>query len=849
MKERLGRALPPLLGLGLFAVTLWVLHRTLQEHHFASLVADLRAVPPGALLLALGFSAASYLVLTGYDALALRYIGHHLPYRRIAAASFVGYAFSHNLGLALLSGGSVRYRLYSAWGLSAAQIAAVVAFCGITLWLGFFALGGIVLLVAPPALPPGWHLSPHSLPFIGALFLLIAATYLLWSLLRSARLRLGQWEFTLPRPPLAVGQIGLATLDWLLASAVLYALLPAASAPAYSTVLGVYLLAQIAGMASQIPGGLGVFETAILLVLGPTVGTGPLVASLVAYRIVYYFLPLLVAALVMAGLELSAHRQRIGDATRLVTRWIPTLAPQVIAITIFVGGVVLLLSGATPTVDWRLAWLRRTLPLPLVEISHFLNSLIGVGLLLLARGLQRRLDAAYHVTVGLLLAGIAVSLLKGFDYEEAIALGIVLAALLPSRRYFYRRASLIGERFSAAWIAAIAIAVLGSLWLGVFSYKHVEFSDELWWQFAFRSDAPRFLRASVGAISVLVIFGVARLLRTTPAEPPLPGGAELERAAAIAAQSPVAAAHLALTGDKHLLFGANAFLMYGIQGRAWVAMGDPVGPRAEWTELAWRFRELSHRHGGWTVFYQVAPDNLPLYLDLGLALLKLGEEARIDLSRFGLEGGERKGQRHLLNKQDRAGVTVEVLEPAAVSTVLAELKDVSDAWLAHKHTREKRFSLGFFDTAYLTRLPVAIVRHEGAIVAFANLWPGAAREELAIDLMRYRPDAAEGVMEYLFLKLMLWARGQGYRWFNLGMAPLAGLENRALAPLWNRLGALVFKHGEHFYNFQGLRQYKMKFNPVWTPRYLATPGGVALPQVLTQIAALIGGGYRGIVAK
>ncbi len=142
-----------------------------------------------------------------------------------------------------------------------------------------------------------------------------------------------------------------------------------------------------------------------------------------------------------------------------------------------------------------------------------------------------------------------------------------------------------------------------------------------------------------------------------------------------------------------------------------------------------------------------------------------------------------------------------------------------------------------------------IVRKADKIVAFANLWIGTEKEELSPDLMRHLPEAPHDIMEYLFVQLMLWGKQEGYRWFNLGMAPFSGLETRALAPLWNRLGAFVFRHGEHFYNFQGLRQYKEKFDPEWEPRYLASPAGLALPRVLTNLASLISGGLTGVLTK
>ena len=181
--------------------------------------------------------------------------------------------------------------------------------------------------------------------------------------------------------------------------------------------------------------------------------------------------------------------------------------------------------------------------------------------------------------------------------------------------------------------------------------------------------------------------------------------------------------------------------------------------------------------------------------------------------------------------------------------LLPRLREISDEWLGDKNTREKRFSLGSFEPDYLSRTPIAVVRHEDRIVAFANLWAPDPREELSVDLMRYATDAPSGVMDFLFIEILLWGRAQGYQWCDLGMAPLAGLERHRLAPLWSRMGALVFAHGEQFYNFQGLRSFKDKFDPVWEPRYLAVPGGLALARVLTDVAGLISGGVTGIVIK
>jgi len=226
----------------------------------------------------------------------------------------------------------------------------------------------------------------------------------------------------------------------------------------------------------------------------------------------------------------------------------------------------------------------------------------------------------------------------------------------------------------------------------------------------------------------------------------------------------------------------------------------------------------------------------------------------VPLDRFSLDGGARKSMRRIVNAVEKQGVRFDVVDASAVPALLPELRRISDDWLERKSVREKGFSLGYFDGAYLTHFPLALVHRRTADggehpVAFANLWQGADKRELSVDLMRYASDAPESVMEYLFIQLLLWGKSQGFAEFNLGMAPLSGFENRSLAPLWSRAGALIYRHGEHFYNFQGLRRYKEKFDPIWEPKYLASPGGLVLPRVLANVTTLISGGLRGVIAR
>ncbi len=851
MKHRIFQGIGSILSVCLFIAAIAVIHHELSSYHLRDIAQQVRQVPVRDLLAALAFTALNYLVLTMNDTLALKYLRHPLAYRKRAVASFIGYAFSSNA--TAIGGGAARYRIYSALGLSATEIGGLVLFCGSTFWLGFFLIAGAVFVLEPQYVhvPQVLPLPFHSVWPIGVVFLALVGAYLLSVALRRRPLTFRGWQLPLPAPALVGAQIVIATVDWLLASSVLYVLLPSSMQVAFPRFVGIFMVAQVAGLLSHVPGGLGVFETVLLLALGRGGDAAALTAALLLYRCVYYLLPLTLASIMLTVHEILPRMAAVRRIGMHLGKWGSAVAPQLLASAVFVAGAILLFSGALPPVRGRFDILRELLPLPAIELSHFLGSLTGATLLILARGLQRRLDGAYHITVALLGAGVVFSLLKGLDYEEALALGLMLAVLVPCRSQFYRRASLTAQRFSPGWTGLIVIVLFCSAWLGVFAYKHVEYSHDLWWRFTLSDHAPRFLRATAGAIGLVGLYATGKLLVPARPRPVAADPSAMAQVRAIVKASPRTYANLALLGDKQFLFSddADAFIMYGVEGRSWVALGDPIGPPEQWDDLAWKFAELSDRYDGLPAFYLVEGQSVDLYASLGMTFLKLGEEARVSLPAFLLEGGARKGLRHAYNRFSALPYRFRIAPVEEVPHLLDSLQHISDAWLQEKNTREKRFSLGFFQPAYISACPVAVVQHGGEIIAFANLWLGAGKEELSVDLMRYRPGCPEGIMDYLFVELMLWGRQEGYHWFNLGMAPLSGLEDRTLAPLWSKAGALLFRHGEHFYNFQGLRQYKDKFTPHWSPKFLACRGGLALPRLLTNIATLISGGLSGTLMK
>src|SRR5260221_138568 len=545
------RYLPASASLLVFAFAIIALHRLAGEFHLADVQSAFRAISVHSFVLALLFAAASYFLLTQYERRAMRYAGGELPYARIAFTSFIAYSVGHNLGVSALSGGAVRLRMYSAAGLSVQQIAQIVGFGSLTFALGATTLTAVSLMVTVGSAPSLLHSSRTVAIVAGTVLLLLVAGYLMAIAARRAPVVIRDWTVAPPSTLLTLQQLAVSAADLLCASATLYVLLPAVSGVSYWAFAGLYMVAMSAGVLSAVPGGLGVFE-AVFVVLLPGVPPPQLLGVLIAYRLVYYALPFLVSIGLLVGHEIWPQRQRIVRAANWTGRSLNLIAPQATAILCFGAGLVLLLSGSTPALTARLAALQEILPLPVLELSHLVGSAVGAALLILARGLYRRIDAARLIALWLLGAGIVASLLKGLDWEEAVVLACVAVVLVATRRQFHRRASLLTEPLSPMWIASVCIAIGASAYIGVLAYQRNPDAHELWGEFALDGNAPRMLLATLAAALVLGGYALLRLLRPARLEQtdePV-GGARLperERAPGYGR------ANLAMPGDKRLV--------------------------------------------------------------------------------------------------------------------------------------------------------------------------------------------------------------------------------------------------------------------------------------------------------
>lgn len=314
-RARLRKTAGVVFSLTLFVLAMVTLRHFLRDHSLSEIVETARSRPGGALAKAIAATALSYFVLSGYDWLALRYIGAKIAYRRVAVGSFISYAFSHNIGMSALSGGSARYRFYSKYGVTVFGAARLVLFCNITFWVGLCALGGVVLTFHPIAVPMLEEMpfdSVSALGVVGLTVTIVAAALTAWG---KGRPRLRVWGLTLHLPdfPLFLRQVVVSSADWAAAAVVLHVLLPDAYG-SYLDTLSLFMVAHALAMVSNLPGGMGVFESVAIYLAGDA-DPAELLGVILVYRAVYYLLPLVIAVMAFLVMEWRRRSRPTGPSS------------------------------------------------------------------------------------------------------------------------------------------------------------------------------------------------------------------------------------------------------------------------------------------------------------------------------------------------------------------------------------------------------------------------------------------------------------------------------------------------------------------------------------------------------
>ncbi|HEY4099333.1 MAG TPA: lysylphosphatidylglycerol synthase domain-containing protein [Gemmatimonadales bacterium] len=492
----------------LFGIALAVLRHILTAYHFADIVGAIHRIGWIHIAASLVLTAVGYGALVGYDYLSLRMAGHPIALHNMLTASFVSQAVQNSAPVSIVTGGGVRYRLYNRLGVTGAETAAVVAGNVLTFILGLFAVAGVAFVIAPVSIPHSFHLPAKSLRPIGVVFLLLTITALVLAHRKVGTVRIGPVELHLPSAKTVREELLVSIADWLLSASALYVLMIAAGPVSFPRFMSGFLLTQIVTQVVPLPGGIGVFEAAMLLLKPHSVPTPVATAALLAYRVIYYLIPLFIATAVLAHEASRTPKSKVSSPIRVARE----ITPHLFAILTFITGFFLLVLNTVPNKSQGFTWLGDVLRLAVIEGSHFIASLVGMGLLLLAFGLERRLRSAYRLTVALLLLGMLAALMEGLDITTAVVLAILFLLLLVGRREFDRLIPFSEEPLNAGWLVAVAAAIAGLGWLGTSLRVRGEYNRDLWWRFALNDGAPRALRVTISVLVAVAVFYGARLV-------------------------------------------------------------------------------------------------------------------------------------------------------------------------------------------------------------------------------------------------------------------------------------------------------------------------------------------------
>jgi len=529
---------------------------------------------------------------------------------------------------------------------------------------------------------------------------------------------------------------------------------------------------------------------------------------------------------------------------------------HLIALLTAAMGVVNVLSAVTPSLRSRLQLLEQYSPFSITTGGHLTSALAGFALLLLSVSLWRRKQLGWILTFAILLISIPTHLLKGLDYEEATLAALLAGALFYLRPYFHAQSDPPSIRqglqiLLAAFAFTVFYGVLGFYLLD----SHFKISFGLWT--AIRQSVVmftqfydpglqslpvtrfgRFFADSIYIVGgVTISYALLMLLRPVLNHQPATDD-ERTRAWEIArAYGNTSLIRYALLDDKKFFFSSGgSFISYVVENRVALTLGDPIGPAEDVAESINQFRALCVLNDWLPAYYLVSPPHIDLYKSSGFDVLMLGREAIVDLSTFTLEGSENKTLRNSYNKMVRFGYHYDVVQPPYSARMLRELDTISNEWLSSRGASEMRFSLGWFDEAYLNTCPILIVRdREGFIEAFANVVTEFQAKEVAVDLMRHRGQVESGLMDFLFVSLFQWAKENGYATFNLGLSALSGVGEHSDDPTIERTLNYIYRNVSRLYNFRGLHTFKEKFHPIWSPRYLVYLGASNLPATSISI--------------
>ncbi|WP_066249676.1 bifunctional lysylphosphatidylglycerol flippase/synthetase MprF [Neobacillus drentensis] len=770
-----------------------------------------------------------------YDVFLAKILGVKIPVRELVKKSFIANTFSNLIGFGGLIGATLRTYFYQEAEADKKILVKKIASVSLFYLTGISLLTWVVLVGFRST--PLFHDKKWLFWAVAAVSLYLPVFITIYFIQRKK-----QGVSTI-KFDMGLKLIIVSLLEWMAIFVAIWLLCIMLKIPIdFAGLLPVFIIASCAGIISMIPGGLGSFDLVFIWgmhVLG--VPEEQVVVLLLFYRIGYFILPFLVGLVLFIKDFWNKWNQSWNHVPDAI---LVRISHILLTFLVFLSGLVLLLSAAVPGIIGRLKIAQEFLSFPIMNISHHLSVATGFILLGLSRGIQYKEKRAYHLTMVVLIFAALFTFLKGFDYEEAFYILIVVVLLRASKKRFYR------ERFVLGWgktifdIGMFVVIAFMFILIGYLNLPSTEIkvSPKLS-PYLIKDYRDLFNSALIGLLIAMLLFFIGYLIRRNK---------KWELQTSITQEEKImnhldhyngtVLTHLIFLHDKYIYWNKkdNVLFAYQIYADKLVVLGDPVGDHDELPLAIEEFRDTADLHGYTPVFYEVSEKMLPYLHESGYDFFKLGEEGYVDLISFSFSGKKMKGARAVKNKFERENYQFEIVNPPFHAEFLKELKDISDKWLQGR--TEKGFSLGFFDEAYLNKAEIAVVRAKGTeILGFVSMMPVYDQNQtISLDLMRFEKDAPNGTMDFVFLSLFEWAKEHGYQYFNIGMAPLSNVGLSKYSFLSEKVASQIFLHGQFFYSFQGLRKFKDKYADMWLPKYLAYRKKSSLPITMGQITLLIG---------
>lgn len=641
----------------------------------------------------------------------------------------------------------------------------------------------------------------------------------------------------------------LSFIEWMVAFALFFIIIRQFSQMTNVYIIfTVFTLGSIAGILSLLPGGVGSFDLVILLGLQHYgISSEHILVTLILYRTFYYIIPLLIGIILTLIAQSQSDNKLIKfiDFTRIkeFINKTSSITNLLLSILILISGLTLLASALVPGVIERIKIASKLLSFPILQLSRQLSISIGVLLIVISKEIRMKVKRSYKITMWLLFLGAIFEVIKGFAYEEAIFLLIVLIILKMSKHSFYRR-SLPIDWFKTSMTLILAF-------IGILTYikiSHIIIKDFIklsYFKSLVSKGYPALLPSGLIPYGLLIIFVIYyEITKEKITNDERYESIDEERVNNFLEKfDGNFLTNLIFLGDKHLFWSKDnkVLIQYEISHSLAIILGDPIGEQNFFGEALVEFQEFINDYGFKSVFYQTSEKLLPFYHDHGYYFFKLGETGLVELDNFDINGPQSRDFRNVLKRFEKDGFVFEIFDEKSVDENLyISLKMVSDEWLDDRE--EMGFSLGWFNKEYLDKSKISVIKNKetNEIIAFASISSSYDNNKSAsIDLMRFIKEVPNNTMTFLILNLILKLKEDNYKIFNLGMAPLSNVGLIPSAHIQERIAHLVFKYGKHFYSFDGLRKYKNKFDPKWEGRYLVYEDLTLLITSLIEATSLI----------